>query len=172
MGIFSNCLFRIFQISWLFAILPDNVETDRSIQNLSDIHRHILKNPVSAKQLFQNLNDFWECFEKVILYFIKKFRIVCKPARKPRNCQINEKYDGIFWGKKLSQNPVSLKSLWIKNTGILKICYHCFFKSFFKLMNYLQTLQISGTHQIHQKAKSNLSGKSIEHFKVFQTNYK
>ena len=55
-GIFGNLFKLNFQI---FSKLPDslqsfqkNVETDRSIKNLTDIFRHVFKNPVSPKVFY------------------------------------------------------------------------------------------------------------------------
>ena len=57
LGISSNYLFRFLKISRLFAIHADDVETDRSITNLTDILRHIIKIQLAHKKLFKKNND-------------------------------------------------------------------------------------------------------------------
>ena len=80
----------------LFAILLDDLETDRSIKNLTDISRHIKKIQLFQQVFNLKLFRFSMYSNSHFILSLHDLQIVCKPFRKPRKCQIHEKHDGTF----------------------------------------------------------------------------
>ena len=55
----------------MFAILPGNVETDRSIKNLNDIFRHIKKTQLAQNKLFNIIIIFENVFKQSFYTLLK-----------------------------------------------------------------------------------------------------
>ena len=154
----------------MFPILPDNVGNDRSIKNPSDNCSHIIRNSVSKKNiLFKIIMIFRNIFKNLFFTLFKNSKLF---AKLPENLEtVRSMKNTKEFLKKTKKKFSQSKKFVDKNYMHFEKNSSLSFQTFFKLSDYLQTFQKSGTFQIHQKPMSSLSGKSVGYFRFCQTHY-